>query len=87
MAVDSAASLSARSESRSSALALAAVAARIAWSSSALMAAGALGFVVVEGANVLGNPIMLYGLLFAISSMALVGLDREMRMSGGERDD
>ena len=51
------------------------------------MAAGALGFVVVEGANVLANPIMLYGLLFAISSMALVGLDREMRMSGGERDD
>ena len=51
------------------------------------MAAGALGFSVVEGANVLANPIMLYGLLFAISSMALVGLDREMRMSGGERDD
>ena len=51
------------------------------------MAAGALGFVVVEGANVLANPIMLYGLLFAISSMALVGLDREMRVSGGERDD
>lgn len=51
------------------------------------MAAGALGFSVVEGANVLANPIMLYGLLFAISSMALVGMDREMRMSGGERDD
>lgn len=50
------------------------------------MAFGALGFGVLEGANLLTNPMMFYGMLLAVSTMALLGLDREMRMSAGERD-
>ena len=51
------------------------------------MCAGALAFTLLEGANLLANPFMFYGLLLSISTMGLVGLDRELRMSGGHRDD
>lgn len=50
------------------------------------MAVGALAFGLVEGANLLSNPFMMYGLLFAIATMAVVGMDREMRASAGQRD-
>ncbi len=50
------------------------------------MAAGALAFGLLEGACLLSNPFLLYGMLFAISTMGVVGMDREMRASGGERD-
>lgn len=50
------------------------------------MAAGALAFGVLEGGALLGNPILLYGMLFAVAAMGLVGMDREMRASAGERD-
>ncbi len=51
------------------------------------MCAGALGFTLVEGSNLLANPFLLYGLLLAISTMGLVGFDRELRRSAGHRDD
>ena len=50
------------------------------------MAAGALSFGLLEGACLLSNPFLLYGMLFAIATMGVVGMDREMRASGGERD-
>jgi len=50
------------------------------------MAAGALMFGLLEGAGLAANPFLLYGMLFAVASMGLVGLDREMRASAGERD-
>lgn len=48
---------------------------------------GALGYVVVMGAFLLRNPFLLYGAVFAISLMGAVGMDREMRLSAGCRDD
>ncbi|MGC6489008.1 MAG: hypothetical protein ACON4Z_15270, partial [Planctomycetota bacterium] len=50
------------------------------------MAAGALAFLLLEGAGLTANPFLLYGMLFAISTMGLVGMDREMRSAAGERD-
>ena len=50
------------------------------------MVAGALGFTVVDGANLLRNPFMMYGLLLSIATMAVIGMDREMRNSAGQRD-
>lgn len=51
------------------------------------MAAGALGFLAVMGSQLLANPFLMYGMLFAIATMAAVGMDREMRRSAGSRDD
>jgi hypothetical protein len=50
------------------------------------MVMGMLGFGLIEGRNLLSNPFMLYGLLLSIATMGVVGMDREMRMSAGERD-
>lgn len=50
------------------------------------MVMGMLAFGLIEGANVLSNPFMLYGLLLSIATMGVVGMDREMRMSAGDRD-
>ncbi|MFK7740155.1 MAG: hypothetical protein AB8H80_07510 [Planctomycetota bacterium] len=47
---------------------------------------GAVGFVAVRGAALFSNPFAFYGLVFAISMMSAVGLDREMRRTAGCRD-
>ena len=47
--------------------------------------ARALG--ALEGGDILTNSRRLNGMLLAVSTMALLGMDREMRVSGGERDD
>lgn len=41
----------------------------------------------LEGGDILTNSRRLNGMLLAVSTMALLGMDREMRVSGGERDD
>ena len=51
------------------------------------MATGALGYLVLTGTMLLTNPLLLYGLLFAIATMGAIGMDGEMRRSAGCRDD
>jgi hypothetical protein len=49
--------------------------------------AGAAVFLCVLGGSVLGKPFLLYLLLGATYAMGAVGMDREMRRSGGFRED